>query len=182
MLKVLCAISVNRRFDGHTAQLNIISSDQYFSNKIHNFLEGEQAADVYMSGPVLLWEHVSAGFVEPLDDFVKNSRDEYQPDDFIAPLIQSNRWSGRFGDPLGSGPLLEIPVNCESYNLAYVPEILDRCGIEVPTTWEEYFRAADQITEKMVRLCAVSASEVWMCGIPCTRVMRHTLVLRSDGF
>ena len=39
-----------------------------------------------------------------------------------------NRWSGRFGDPLGEGPLLEIPVNCESYNLAYVPAVLERAG------------------------------------------------------
>ena len=31
-------------------------------------LSGDDAADVFMSGPVLLWEHVGAGLVEPLDE------------------------------------------------------------------------------------------------------------------
>ena len=54
----------------------------------------------------------------------------------------ANRWSGRFGDPLGDGPLLEIPVNCESYNLAYVPCISSAAGVDVPATWDEYFATA----------------------------------------
>ena len=42
--------SVERHIDefeeltGHTAHLNIIPNDQYFSNKIHSFLTGEDAA------------------------------------------------------------------------------------------------------------------------------------------
>ena len=131
---------------GHKVRLNIIGSDHYFSNQIHNFLEGEDPADVYMSGPVLLWAHVKAGFVEPLDNYLQNAKDSYQPEDFLEPLMKSNRWSGRFGEKLGSGPLLEIPVNCESYNLAYVPEILDQSGSPVPTTWDEFFRTAAHIT------------------------------------
>ena len=123
---------------GLELDIRIIPSDEYFSNKIHHLLEGENAADVYMSGPVLLWEHVAAGYVEPLDDYTVGS----DVDDFVDRLLDSNRWSGRFGDPLGDGPLLEIPVNCESYNLAYVPEVLDAAGLTVPTTWAEYFDTA----------------------------------------
>jgi len=146
--------SVERHIDefehrtGHKAYLNIIGSDEYFSNRIHAYLDGDDAADVYMSGPVLLWEHVAAGFVEPLDDYVSQARDNYHFDDFLAPLIRANRWTGRFGDPLGAGPLLEIPVNCESYNLAYVPEILERCKLEVPTTWADFFAASRLIAER----------------------------------
>jgi multiple sugar transport system substrate-binding protein len=133
---------------GHTAQLHIIGSDEYFSNKIHAYLEGPDAADVYMSGPVLLWEHVPGGYVEPLDAFVQRARDDYHFDDFLPSLVRANRWSGRFGDPLGAGPLLEIPVNCESYNLAYVPQILERCGVDVPETWDAYFAGARRVTEQ----------------------------------
>jgi multiple sugar transport system substrate-binding protein len=133
---------------GHTAHLNIIDSDRYFSNKIHAYLMGENAADVFMSGPVLLWEHVAAELIEPLDDFMRGATESYHPEDFIDSLLKANRWSGRFGDKLGSGPLLEIPVNCESYNLAYVPESLDRCGVNVPTTWAEFFATAQRIMEK----------------------------------
>ena len=133
---------------GHTANLNIVASDLYFSNRISSFLEDEDAADVFMSGPVLLWEHLGAGFVELLDKYMNNARDGYNPDDFLDPLLRANRWTGRFGDMLGAGPLLEIPVNCESYNLAYVPEILNRFGEEVPATWDQFFAVANRLTGK----------------------------------
>jgi multiple sugar transport system substrate-binding protein len=129
-------------------EIQIVPSDLYFSNRIQHLLEGDGAADVYMSGPVLVWEHFAAGFVEPLDELIARASDDYDPTDFFEPLLRSNRWSGRFGDALGEGPLLEIPVNCESYNLAYVPAVLERAGVEVPTTWAEYFAAARTIVEK----------------------------------
>jgi ABC-type glycerol-3-phosphate transport system substrate-binding protein len=129
-------------------EIQIVASDLYFSNRIHHLLDGDGAADVYMSGPVLVWEHLAAGFVQPLDEFLARARDEYDAADFFERLMLSNRWSGRFGDALGEGPLLEIPVNCESYNLAYVPAVLESAGVEVPTTWEQYFAAARTIAEK----------------------------------
>lgn len=134
------------RLTGHTATLRIIGSDRYFSNDIHAFLTGDDAADVYMSGPVLLWEHLAKGLVQPLDDFVAGAGEDYDTDDFLDAVLSANRWTGRFGDGLGAGPLLEIPVNCESYNLAYVPAILSRCEVEVPTTWDGFFSAAERIT------------------------------------
>jgi multiple sugar transport system substrate-binding protein len=127
---------------GLELDVRIIPSDEYFSNQIHGYLDGDAAADVYMSGPVLLWEHVAAGFVQPLDDLLERASDDYRPDDFVATLLAVNRWDGRFGSPLGSGPLLEIPVNCESYNLAYVPAQLEAAGVGVPETWDELFTAA----------------------------------------
>ena len=133
---------------GLTLEIRIVPSDLYFSNKIAQLLDGEQAADVYMSGPVLLWEHLAAGFVRPLDEFLERAGDGYDSADFVDRLLACNRWSGRFGDPLGKGPLLELPVNCESYNLAYVPAVLADAKLEVPTTWAEYFATARAVVER----------------------------------
>ena len=127
---------------GLELDVRMIPSDEYYSNEIHGYLSGEGAADVFMSGPVLVWEHVAAGFVQPLDELLDRASDDYRPDDFVDTLLAVNRWDGRFGSPLGSGPLLEIPVNCESYNLAYVPAHLDAVGVAVPETWDEFFAAA----------------------------------------
>ncbi len=132
---------------GIELHVQTVPSDLYFSNRIEHLLDGDEPADVFMSGPVLLWEHLASGFVQPLDDLLDRASDGYDAADFVEQLLSCNRWSGRFGDPLGSGPLLEIPVNCESYNLAYVPEILDRAGVEPPVTWEEYFAAARRVVE-----------------------------------
>jgi multiple sugar transport system substrate-binding protein len=133
---------------GIALEIQIVPSDEYFSNRIHHLLDGEAPADVYMSGPVLVWEHLGAGFVKPLDEFLANSSDTYDASDFVERLMLCNRWSGRFGDRLGEGPLLEIPVNCESYNLAYVPAVLDGAGLQVPTTWDQYFAAARAVAEQ----------------------------------
>ena len=149
---------------GLSLEIQIVPSDEYFSNKIHHLLDGEGAADVYMSGPVLVWEHLAAGFVKPLDEFLERATDGYDPSDFVERLMLCNRWSGRFGDPLGKGPLLEIPVNCESYNLAYVPEVLERAGLEVPETWDEYFataRAVVESTQGSVRGFAQRGTGAW---------------------
>ena len=133
---------------GIALDVRIVPSDLYFSNKIHHLLDGERAVDVYMSGPVLVWEHLAAGFVQPLDEFLERASENYDAADLVDPLLACNRWSGRFGDPLGEGPLLEIPVNCESYNLAYVTAVLEEAGLEPPTTWAEYFATARAVVER----------------------------------
>ena len=127
---------------GDTVRLHIIDSDTYFSNDIHAQLGEPDGADVFMSGPVLAWEHLAAGFVEPLDDYIARARDDYDFGDFLPNLIVPNTWNGAFGTPLGEGPLLGIPVNCESYNLAYDRARLEALGLDVPRTWTEYFDAA----------------------------------------
>ena len=152
------------RATGNTLRLDILPSDTYFANEIQPHLTGDDPADVFMSGPVLLWEHVGAGLVEPLDDFLGSAGSDYDAGDFLAPVIAANRWTGRFGDPLGDGPLLEIPVNCESYNLAFVPEILERAGVEVPSTWQGFFEAGAAVADRVggpVRGFGQRGVQVW---------------------
>jgi multiple sugar transport system substrate-binding protein len=133
---------------GHRLDVRILGSDEYFSNRIGSQLSGDDAADVFMSGPVLLWEHVGAGLVEPLDEHLAGLDGGIDLADFLPRLLAVNRWTGRAGDPLGAGPLLEIPVNCESYNLAYLPHVLDAHELDVPQTWEEYFAVARDVVAR----------------------------------
>jgi multiple sugar transport system substrate-binding protein len=130
---------------GHRLEVRILASDKYFSNRIGPLLSGDDAADVFMSGPVLLWEHVGAGLVEPLDEHLASADGDFDLADFLPRLLEVNRWTGHAGDPLGTGPLLEIPVNCESYNLAFVPDILTEPGLDVPQTWDDYFAVARDV-------------------------------------
>jgi len=133
---------------GHQVDVQLIDNDEYFSNQLDSYLGGENPADVFVSGPVLMWEQLGKGFVEPLNPFLERASDGFDADDFMPALLRCNRWDGAFGSVLGQGELLEIPVNCESYNLAYLPEILDRAEVDVPRTWEEYFATARTIVER----------------------------------
>lgn len=153
-----------RSESGVELDIKIITTDEYFSNDIHRYLDGPDAADVYTSGPVLLWQHIGAGFVEPLDSYMAQASAEFDAGDFFPSLISSNRWTGRFGDRLGTGSLWELPVNCEAYNLAYVPATLENYGVGVPKTWAEYFAAAQQLqnaSNGAVRGFAQRGIQVW---------------------
>jgi multiple sugar transport system substrate-binding protein len=130
---------------GHRLEVRILDSDEYFSNRIGPLLSGDDPADVFMSGPVLLWEHVGAGLVEPLDEHLASVDADFDLADFLPRLLEVNRWTGHAGEPLGTGPLLEVPVNCESYNLAFVPAILSERGLDVPQTWDDYFAVARDV-------------------------------------
>ena len=132
---------------GHQVDIQLIDNDEYFSNQLDSYLSGENPADVFVSGPVLMWEQLGKGFVEPLDGYLARASEDFDVTDFIPALLRCNRWDGEFGSPLGAGQLLEIPVNCESYNLAYLPEILERAAVGAPTTWEEYFEAASAVVQ-----------------------------------
>lgn len=132
---------------GDKVFIKILPNDLYFSNNIQEYFFGEESIDIFMSGPVLIWEHIGSNLVEPLDDFISNSGDDYNPNDFVPNLLKANRWTGKDMDPLGNGFLYSIPVNCESYNLAYVPELLDKYNLNIPTTWDQYFSEAKKIVD-----------------------------------
>lgn len=164
---------------GHRLEVRVLESDEYFANQIGHWLSGDDAADVFMSGPVLLWEHVGAGLVEPLDEHLAEADAEFELADFLPRLLEVNRWTGRAGDPLGAGPLLELPVNCESYNLAYLPHVLAEHGLDPPQTWEAYFdvaRAVVAATGGEIRgfgqrgrgewhtMYTGFATQLWSCG------------------
>jgi multiple sugar transport system substrate-binding protein len=130
------------RISGHRVTVQLLGNDDYYTNKLASYLGGDQPADVYMSGPVLAWEQLGLGFVRPLDEFTGRASPSYDFADFFDRLIRGSRWTGHFGDAVGDGPLLAIPVNWESYNLAYLPDVLSRAGMDVPGTWQDYFAAA----------------------------------------
>ncbi|GAA1559462.1 extracellular solute-binding protein [Kribbella lupini] len=152
---------------GHRVDLEIVPEADYVTNSLdvlRRRLRGESAPDVFVSGPVSMWKLAGEGLVEPLDDHLNRCTDDYEPTDFLSPTMECNRWTGRRGDPLGNGSLLEIPVNWETYNLAYLPEVLEQAGLsEPPTTWEAYFAAAAAIAEKVpdVRGFAQRGTDTW---------------------
>jgi multiple sugar transport system substrate-binding protein len=166
------------RASGHKLTVELLDNDFYYANKLADYLGKENPADVYMSGPVLVWEQLGQGFVRPLDEFVRRASDGYDFGDFFGRLIQGSRWSGHFADRVGNGPLLAIPVNWESYNLAYLPEILAEAGADVPQTWPDYFAAARAISQRVAGVTGFGqrgaeawhtvytgfATQLWSCG------------------
>jgi len=166
------------RASGHKLTVDLLDNDFYYTNRLADYLGGATPADVYMSGPVLMREQLGLGFVRPLDEFARRASGSFDLADFFERLIRASTWSGRFGDGLGTGSLLAIPVNWESYNLAYMPELLASAEVEVPETWEEFFAAAAAVAgrvpgakgfgqrgaEAWHTIYTGFATQLWSCG------------------
>jgi multiple sugar transport system substrate-binding protein len=160
-------IAEYEELSGQQVALEVIPETDYVTNSLaalRGRLRGESAPDVFVSGPVSVWKLAGEGLVEPLDGYLNECADDYRPDDFMVPFLDCNRWTGRRGAPLGVGSLLEIPVNWETYNLAYLPDVLERVGLsEPPTTWQDYFAAALRIADNIpgVRGFAQRGTDTW---------------------
>lgn len=160
-------IAEYEELSGQRVALEIVPETDYVTNSLDALrgrLRGESAPDIFVSGPVSMWKLAGEGLVEPLDEYINQCAEDYEPADFMSPLLECNRWTGRRGEPLGVGSLLEIPVNWETYNLAYRPDVLERAGLsEAPATWDDYFAAAAQIAEKVpgIRGFAQRGTDTW---------------------
>src|SRR6187551_2810258 len=159
---------------GIELDVRIVPSDLYFSNRIEHLLDGDDAADVYMSGPVLLWEHLASGFVQPLDDLLERASDAYEAEDFVEPLLRCNRWSGRFGDPLGNGPLLEIPVTASRTTSPTCPMCSSAPASSRPAPGRSTSRRRARSCSGRAARCAASRSGAPAPGTLCTRGSRRS--------
>jgi len=86
------------------------------------------------AGQEIIGTYVAADQVAPLDDFYADSGFAAVLPETLIPLISQD------GHPYS------VPVNIHRSNVMwYNPTVLSDAGVEVPTTWDEFFAACDAI-------------------------------------
>src|SRR5574341_1448005 len=100
------------------------------------------------AGQEIIGTYVAADQIEPLNDlFDEQGWLDVMPETLI-PLISSG------------GNIYSVPVNIHRANVMwYNPGLLDEVGVDVPTTWDEFFTACDAI-EAAGKVC-LSMGEQW---------------------
>ena len=74
-----------------------------------------------------------------------------QPVDDIIDAIGRDRFSANvLADSTHRGALYAIPYYSHSYVLWYRTNLLDKTGVAVPTTWEEFAQAAKELTDSSI--------------------------------
>lgn len=112
---------------------------------------------------------VAAGKMEPLDDFYKE-----------------NEWMDKFPEELidlvsDDGHIYAVPVDIHRGNvLFYNMKVFEENGVEVPTTFDEFFTAADKLKAAGVTPLALGDKESW----PATMIFENVLlgVLGPDDY
>ncbi len=124
----------------------IFPETDYFSRLAADLAAQRGEFTVIMTGPMRNWQYVTPGWMQPLDDFLKNPRltdpTWYRLDDFFPSLVAANRWTGKIGGGAGEGSLYSIPALSETYLLAYRKDLFDQHKIKVPTTLADMVAAA----------------------------------------
>lgn len=77
-------------------------------------------------------------YFEPLDDYVTQTDAEYDFDDIFTSLVDSSK---------ADGQLVAIPFRIGSSMLYYRTDLMEAAGIEVPQTWDDFYAAAEMLTQ-----------------------------------
>lgn len=85
-------------------------------------------------------ELVTNGYYENLNDYFENWEDK---DLINSELIDSNKTY----DPTGEG-LYALPYSSQTWNMWVRPDWLKEAGLEVPTTWNDFFTDVEKLTDK----------------------------------
>lgn len=104
--------------------------------------------DVFMTSPLNNWQYATGGWLEPLDDYIADTKltaADYDLADFIPGVLASGRWTLEPLKGVGEGKLWALPINFESYQLAYRPSLMKKLGLEVPKTYADLLAMADKL-------------------------------------
>ncbi len=135
---------------GITVEYSSTPEGNYF-DKLNTSLSSRSGTpDVFMTGAYQVWEYASAGYMEPLDDYINDpakTASDYNFDDFIPATVDSLRWDLVPGHAVGEGSQWALPMGWELNNLAYNKNVFEEKSLEVPTTTDELLETAKTLKE-----------------------------------
>ena len=133
---------------GIEVEMEVLAEQAGFEKLLADLSSQTGTYDLFMTSPLQNWQYISGGWVEPLDGYIEDpdqTASDYDFDDFVDGIVDAGRWTGEPMEGVGEGDLYALPINYESYLLAYRPSVLEREGITVPTTYEELKVAVEQL-------------------------------------
>lgn len=133
---------------GIEVTLEVLAEQPAFEKLLADLTSGAGTYDIFMTSPLNNWQYATAGWIEPLDDYLNDpelTSSAYDVDDFAPGIWGAGRWTREPMTGVGEGPVWAVPINFESYLLAYRPSILEENGLEVPTTYAELLEIAPQL-------------------------------------
>ena len=133
---------------GITVTLDVLAEQAANEKLLADLSSRAGTVDVFMTSPLNNWQYATANWLEPLDAFIDNpalTSPEFDVGDFFQGVLNSNRWTRVPMQGVGEGPLWGLPINSESYLLAYRPSVFKELGLEVPETYDELLAIADKL-------------------------------------
>src|SRR5271154_2275429 len=104
--------------------------------------------DIFMTGTYQLWDYASAGYMEPLDDYLNDpalTNSDYDVKDIFEGVLNGGKWDLVPGHQTGTGHQWALPLGFETNILSYNKKYFDEKGLKVPKTFDELYALAKQL-------------------------------------
>jgi len=137
---------------GIDVSYEVFSEQQGFDKLQADLSAGSGNYDILMTDPLHNWQYAAAGWLEPLEGYIENdsvTMPEYDAADFVPGIFEAGQWNLELGGGIGEGSTWALPINFESYNLAYRPSMLAAAGVAVPETYEDVLAATEKLSESL---------------------------------
>jgi multiple sugar transport system substrate-binding protein len=137
------------RLTGIKVDYSILAEEEYFEKLVIGLSTRSRNLDVFMTGPQLNWGYIDSGWVEPLDPFLGDKAavpENYAPEDFYPSLLAANRWNKLPGrSNLGQGSLWAIPIQVETYIIAYRKDWAEKANARPPRSYGDLYPFAREL-------------------------------------
>jgi multiple sugar transport system substrate-binding protein len=119
----------------------ILPEAEYFQKLLLDLSTGAGEFDAFMTGPYIHWTYDSAGWTEPLEPFLADTKmtsSDYDEADIFKSLMDANKWDLTLGGGVGQGSQWAIPVMVETYVQSFRKDVYDELEVEPAVTIEQW--------------------------------------------
>lgn len=136
-----------KKMTGIEVAYDIFPEDVYFDKVTAALSSKSSEYDAFMSGAYMTWTYGPAGWIDDLNQYIKDpakTNPMYAFNDFLPGVIKSCAWNGVAGGELGSADAKQwcIPLAYEQNNLSYNKRIFDANKLKVPKNIDELLDTA----------------------------------------
>ena len=144
-----------KKLTGMDVKYDVFPEDVYFDKVTAALSSGSSEYDAFMSGAYMTWTYGPAGWIEDLNQWIKDSEKtnpDYNWEDMLEGVRKSCAWNGQPGGELGSADAKQwcLPWGYEQNNLSYNKGMFDKAGLTVPKNLDELLTTAVKAKESGV--------------------------------
>jgi multiple sugar transport system substrate-binding protein len=137
---------------GMDVTYDIFPEDVYFDKVTAALSSGSSEYDAFMTGAYMTWTYGPAGWIEDLNDYIKDAdrtNPNYNWEDVLPGLRASTAWNGVPGSELGSADAKQwcIPWGYELNNISYNQKLFDKVGVKPPKNLPEMVEVSAKLTK-----------------------------------
>ena len=133
---------------------DVFPEDVYFDKVTAALSSKSDQYDAFMTGAYMTWTYGPAGWVEDLNQYIKDpakTNPKYNWEDVLPGLRASTSWNGVPGGELGSADAKQwcIPWGYELNSVTYNAKMYEKAGVQLPKNLPELVEASAKLQKNL---------------------------------